>query len=236
MATVAQPPRSQSHLDTFNTTHHAHALQPSAMPPPPPSISPKAFHLNSRFLKKPNIPEKEDVFYTPLRDRQSKDRAALALIDTNQCQASGSGSKLPTVYHTSIPKAPVIPDVFTPLAGGQKRGNENKDREFSKERDGGDGRPVKRRALDELATGTGTVTASGTNPARTRDSKISRSAFESEQEKWRAKWLKSFPTLTFHFEVEAEQGIGKGLKARAIKMGAVSHSISAYNGADKVEN
>ena len=171
-------------------------------------------------MKKPNIPEQEDVFYTPLRDKhpRDKDRAALALVDTNQNQASGSGSKskLPTVYHTSIPKAPVVPDVFTPMAGGQKRGNENRDRD----RDGGKegDRPVKRRALEEV----GTITASGTNPARARDSKTSRSAAESEQEKWRAKWLKSFPTLTFHFEVEAEQGIGKGLKARAIKMGAVS--------------
>jgi hypothetical protein len=141
-------------------------------------------------------------------------RAALGLIDTNQnqsnsnSQASGSTSKLPTVYHTSIPKPPLLPDVFTPH--GQKRLNDENDNG-----DEGDERPRKRTTINEATTGTSNIT-------RARDMSAARKNLELEQEKWRVKWIKSFPTLTFHFEVEAEQGPGKGLKARAIKMGAVS--------------
>jgi hypothetical protein len=66
--------------------------------------------------------------------------------------------------------------------------------------------------------------------------KAARKDVEVEQEKWRMKWIKSFPTLTFHFEVEADQGVGKGLKARATKMGAVSQVTLLEGGADVVEN
>jgi hypothetical protein len=42
-----------------------------------------------------------------------------------------------------------------------------------------------------------------------------------EEERWRAKWIKVFPTLVFHFEIGTEES-GKGLKGRVLKMGAVS--------------
>ncbi|BEI93977.1 uncharacterized protein CcaverHIS019_0604360 [Cutaneotrichosporon cavernicola] len=45
-------------------------------------------------------------------------------------------------------------------------------------------------------------------------------AFRHEQEKWTAKWQAAFPTLTFHFELGAEEGQGRGLRERAIKLGA----------------
>jgi hypothetical protein len=83
----------------------------------------------------------------------------------------------------------------------------------------GEARPAKRRALDPADTAT-TNTA-----ARAKEVKAAREAREVEQEKWRNKWMKSFPTLTFHFEVEASEGSGKMLKARAIKMGAVCLSL-----------
>ena len=42
-----------------------------------------------------------------------------------------------------------------------------------------------------------------------------------EEEKWRAKWIKVFPTLIFHFEIGSEEGQGKSLAGRVAKMGAV---------------
>jgi regulatory subunit for Cdc7p protein kinase len=44
-----------------------------------------------------------------------------------------------------------------------------------------------------------------------------------EEENWRAKWIKLFPGLVFHFEVGAEQGsAGRAMMNRVLKMGAVS--------------
>jgi len=45
-----------------------------------------------------------------------------------------------------------------------------------------------------------------------------------EEEKWTAKWIKVFPTLVLHFEIGAEEGQGKSLVGRVIRMGAVSGS------------
>ncbi|WWC70978.1 uncharacterized protein I206_104931 [Kwoniella pini CBS 10737] len=42
----------------------------------------------------------------------------------------------------------------------------------------------------------------------------------AEEEKWRAKWVKVFPTLVFHFEIGSEEGAGKYLKQRVTRMGA----------------
>jgi hypothetical protein len=50
-----------------------------------------------------------------------------------------------------------------------------------------------------------------------------------EEERWRAKWIKVFPTLIFHFEIGAEE-VGKGLKGRVIKMGAVRLLCSTFCG------
>jgi len=164
------------------------------------------------------------VFYTPENKQdKGKERAALGSIDTNQNQpvasGSGSNSKVPTVYHTSIPKPPLLPDVFTPH--GQKRVNDEND---------GEERPRKK------TTTIASNTTTGNNVSRARDLKAARKDVEIEQEKWRVKWIKSFPTLTFHFEVEADQGVGKALKARATKMGAVSQVVLPKSWADEVEN
>ncbi|OXM76001.1 regulatory subunit for Cdc7p protein kinase [Cryptococcus neoformans Bt63] len=42
----------------------------------------------------------------------------------------------------------------------------------------------------------------------------------AEEEKWTAKWIKVFPSLVFYFEIGAEEGSGKSLKSRVLKMGA----------------
>lgn len=44
---------------------------------------------------------------------------------------------------------------------------------------------------------------------------------KSEEERWKAKWIKVFPTLVFHFEIGAEEGQGKLLVGRVVRMGAV---------------
>lgn len=48
----------------------------------------------------------------------------------------------------------------------------------------------------------------------------------AEEEKWTAKWIKVFPSLVFYFEIGAEEGSGKSLKSRVLKMGAVGHSLA----------
>lgn len=47
---------------------------------------------------------------------------------------------------------------------------------------------------------------------------------KAEEERWTAKWIKVFPSLVFYFEIGAEEGPGKSLKGRVLKMGAVSYS------------
>lgn len=48
----------------------------------------------------------------------------------------------------------------------------------------------------------------------------------AEEEKWTAKWIKVFPSLVFYFEIGAEEGSGKSLKSRVLKMGAVGRSMA----------
>lgn len=47
---------------------------------------------------------------------------------------------------------------------------------------------------------------------------------KAEEERWTAKWIKVFPSLVFYFEIGAEEGSGKSLKGRVLKMGAVGYS------------
>ena len=45
---------------------------------------------------------------------------------------------------------------------------------------------------------------------------------KAEEERWKSKWVKAFPTLVFHFEIGAETTQRKALIARVNSMGAVS--------------
>ena len=56
----------------------------------------------------------------------------------------------------------------------------------------------------------------------TKRAKVDKAA-KTEEEAWRSKWIKSFPTLVFHFEIGAE-GHGRMLENRVKSMGAVSRS------------
>lgn len=182
-----QPGPSYSAKSTCNKI----TLQPSAMPPPPPSsVSPRkmARDLENPFLMKRALPTAaDDVFTAP---STSTKRAALGPLNANH-NLNSPRPPIPN-FHTAIPKPPLIPDVFTIT---HKR---------SAAEDGGQVQR-KRRALNDV---------------RIQDQRAA--ARESEQEKWRSKWIKSFPTLTFHFDVGAQEGPGRLLKARTTKMGAVS--------------
>ncbi|TYJ58299.1 hypothetical protein B9479_000842 [Cryptococcus floricola] len=43
---------------------------------------------------------------------------------------------------------------------------------------------------------------------------------KADEDKWTRSWVKAFPTLIFYFEIGAEEGPGKTLRSRVIKMGA----------------
>ncbi|KLT43247.1 hypothetical protein CC85DRAFT_244511 [Cutaneotrichosporon oleaginosum] len=43
---------------------------------------------------------------------------------------------------------------------------------------------------------------------------------EKEQEAWVAKWQQAFPNLTFHFELGTEEGLGRKMRPRVLKLGA----------------
>lgn len=187
-----------------------HALQPSAMPAPTPSVSP--FLLPQKFDKRPTLlgqhdKDKENVH--AIQRTQSNTHTALSVRQTN---AEASTSRLPPKtkslsFQTAIPHLPAVPDVFTPAASHSDQ------YETSSKRAGTDlpsSVPAKKR---REALGDGDNSLNSTAAKRQ----------ESQQDVWRQKWIKSFPTLIFHFELGAEEGSGKGLKSRAIKMGAVGH-------------
>jgi hypothetical protein len=188
-----------------------HALQPSAMPAPPPSVSPRqpgAFRLPQKYEQQPS---------------QLCDAALSSLTPNAQqrpVQGEAGSSRLSlhpkiVTYHTAIPHLPSAPDVFTPV----------------------DYQPnlFKREASTSVAKRPGQDLSSSMPPKKLREpfadadsivngtsQTIAGKKYESEQDRWRQKWIKSFPTLIFHFEMGAEEGAGKGLKGRALKMGAVS--------------
>lgn len=199
-------------------------LQPSAMPPPAPSPhahSPRRQRERTRQLENPirvparfdkstpgqglglpGVPDKDDVFFQ--RPSLPREREALGRLDTPNTSTSAAtttvslkrtGLPPPPSFHTSIPRAPVEPDVFSSAHAGA-----GSKRAAAAETD----RSSKRRVLED---------------PRIQDQRLAR---ETEQEKWKFKWLKMFPTLTFHFEMEAQEGPGRLLKARTTKMGAVS--------------
>lgn len=45
--------------------------------------------------------------------------------------------------------------------------------------------------------------------------------FMEEQNRWLGKWRKIFPSLVFHFDIGVDDVVGRGLKQRALDMGAV---------------
>ncbi|WWC88450.1 uncharacterized protein L201_003361 [Kwoniella dendrophila CBS 6074] len=120
-------------------------------------------------------------------------REILASINTN----TASKSRPSATFHT-IPHPSATPDVFAPdlkLVNEAKRSRDISQSTYTLAQ-------AKRIKLDRQSV----------DPAV----KVAR----AEEEKWRAKWVKVFPTLVFHFEIGAEEGAGKNLKHRVTRMGA----------------
>lgn len=213
MATVTLTPSRVDPPPPYSTAlARPISLQPSAMPPPPPSsVSPRRKIAMSRDLENPFLIKRErergrakqaglgDELFTVRRE-------ALGNVDTNHHLLNNASTSTLTsvsrppvpIFHTSIPKPPLVPDVFTHTGGKRPA-------------DYAPGESRKRRALDDV---------------RVQDQ---RAAKESDQERWRNKWIKSFPTLTFHFDVGAQEGPGRLLKARTTKMGAVSRPFCQFD-------
>lgn len=58
--------------------------------------------------------------------------------------------------------------------------------------------------------------------ARHADAELVVQQHKVEEEKWRSKWIRAFPSLRFYFE-NGDDATSRLMKARAIKMGAVSY-------------
>lgn len=74
--------------------------------------------------------------------------------------------------------------------------------------------------------------ATSSKRARAEAAALAAKSHKHEQEQWLAKWQKVFPTLVFHFEIGAEEGVvGRNLNNRVQQMGAVSGGEVGCGGA-----
>ena len=83
-----------------------------------------------------------------------------------------------------------------------------------------------KRPRETLAPTTSTTAGSKRVKVENVPNEAVRKDHKAEEDMWRAKWIKIFPTLVFHFEVGLGQGNGKALVNRVTKMGAVSGAAS----------
>jgi hypothetical protein len=143
-------------------------------------------------------------------------------MNTNSPSTSTRPTLKPSIdARLAIPKIPIVPDVFapTPIIGDDspststRKSLPSRHTSLSKRTRDGDVEnfppsvPLKRSRLNDV----------GGEKAKERVEKA-----KAEAEVWRSKWLKHFPTLIFHFELGADEGQGKVLMQRILKMNAVS--------------
>ena len=128
-------------------------------------------------------------------------RGVLTSISANK-----AGAPFPKPTHSfihSIPKASLIPDVFGPgssleIQKPSHPTNGKRPREIV-----ATSSVIKRPRLDEHV-------------------KDHSSKQQVEEAKWRARWVKVFPTLVFHFEFDMDEAQRRTAMHRVSKMGAVS--------------
>lgn len=212
-------------------------LQPSAMPLPPPSISP---HPAAPFNPPPKLDKSRieqfgaNHYDTIASWRKGLDgnprpnpstRSVLAEVRPNTALNASASSSASTRFISkstttrlsaalSIPRPAPIPDVFAPSlnASFPSRTTSLSNLSGKRSRDpGGASLSVSKRVKVDEKRELAEATA--------RSHKL-------EEEKWRAKWVKVFPTLVFHFEIGAEEGQGKSLVGRVTRMGAVSDAAT----------
>ena len=139
-----------------------------------------------------------------------RDRDALTDLDTNTTSlappaaprvASTSKPSARASTSTSIPRPAAVPDVFA---------STEQDRSLTAKSSLLSASAAQKRARDA-------ATASASTAKKAKMEKDQ----QSQEEVWRAKWVKIFPTLIFHFEIGTE-GQGRVLESRVKAMGAVS--------------
>lgn len=196
--------------------HFPHAppkyLQPSAMPRPPPSPAVRSAASVSARLPDamgkadPNLREGRTVLGR-VNVNASATAASAALQKRVARLSPATRSALvvrapgPTTLNAKhpVPRHAAVADVF--------------------------GDPPKAQALGKRAR----ADAAAQPVKRSRADPSAVKALTHEQQKWTAMWQRAFPTLTFHFELGTEEGLGRGLRQRAIKLGAVSHTRDIAN-------
>ena len=144
--------------------------------------------------------------------RNERDRDALTPLNTNTSIPPRSGTlfKQPAKPSTlnSIPKPAAIPDVF------EADHSQIRERSVS-------GKSVLN-TINPNKRGREVVSnhVNGVKKVKTEH--------QSQEEAWRMKWLKIFPTLIFYFELGTE-GAGKCYENRVKSMGAVSRFFALLN-------
>jgi hypothetical protein len=114
-------------------------------------------------------------------------------VNANANLENRSTARQPFKIANAIPKPPQSPDVFADSSTIPGR-------ELKRPRELVPAVPVKR--------------------PRIREEESARS-HKLEEERWVEKWLKAFPNLVLHFEIGADEGPGKQLKAKVVRLGAV---------------
>nr|XP_031864403.1 uncharacterized protein CI109_000317 [Kwoniella shandongensis]KAA5531475.1 hypothetical protein CI109_000317 [Kwoniella shandongensis] len=144
-------------------------------------------------------------------------REILATVNTNLV---GSGSK---ARITSIPKPSATPDVFAAemVTNNSKSSlyNSTSAQTFSLSRNGS-----AKRSRDMTSTSmmisTKRAKVEGITDVTTASANAKQSGRMMEEQQWRDKWTRAFPNLVFHFEIGAEEGPGRNMRNRVLKMGA----------------
>nr|XP_019045391.1 hypothetical protein I302_05780 [Kwoniella bestiolae CBS 10118]OCF24321.1 hypothetical protein I302_05780 [Kwoniella bestiolae CBS 10118] len=131
-------------------------------------------------------------------------REILASVNTN------IANKFRPTASSLIPRPSATPDVFAPEIKTTPDGTSARDADafFSS-----------KRPRDLTQTHFSSVPQKRVKVEREHIESAVKTA-RAEEERWRAKWVKVFPTLVFHFEIGVEEGAGKTLRHRVSKMGA----------------
>ncbi|WOO76811.1 Sporulation-specific protein 6 [Vanrija pseudolonga] len=200
-------------LAAHNPAHGPLALQP-AVPPPAADVFGSA--APSKAVDKMNSPRKAAPAERFVSSKAAlvdgkrappaattaagEPRAALAGVNLNVGTLQKRLQTAARPHAKSIPQPAAVPDVFDtepPRTGAAAASALGK-------------RPRERSAP-----------ATSSKRARAEAAALAAKSHKHEQEQWLAKWQKVFPTLVFHFEIGAEEGVvGRNLNNRVQQMGA----------------
>ncbi|KAK8858776.1 hypothetical protein IAR55_003006 [Kwoniella newhampshirensis] len=160
-------------------------------------------------------------------------REALASVNTNVVgNGIGSGAKSrsglsASVASTStlIPRPSATLDVFAADGSSRKSGlysaqTLSMSRNVSVGAGGGKRSRERERDRDQTVILTKRAKVEAAEMVTAASVSNSNKAGRLGEEQWREKWTRAFPNLIFHFEIGAEEGPGRHLRSRVIRMGA----------------